>query len=106
MLKIREDVDLKELEKYGFVILYNEYTGEPDKLYQRWGYPFCDSADTPFIKFVKMKQKKKTKILYKNIKASYGMSVSYPQNKRNEEIFLDTIYDLIKADLVEKVEEQ
>lgn len=37
MLKIREDVDLKELEKYGFVILYNAYTGEPDKLYQRWG---------------------------------------------------------------------
>lgn len=105
MLKIREDVDLKELEKYGFVILYNKYTGEPDILYQRWGYPFCDTADKPFIKFVKMKQKKKTKILYKNIKAPYGMSISYPQNKRNEEIFLDTIYELIKADLVVKVEE-
>lgn len=105
MLKIRENVDLEELKKYGFVILYNEYTGEPDKLYQKWGYPFCDSADKPFIKFVKMKQKKKTNILYKNIKSSLGMSISYPQNKRNEEIFLDTIYDLIKADLIIKVEE-
>lgn len=104
MLKIKDNVDLKELEKYGFVILYNEYTGEPDKLYQKWGYPFCDSADRPFIKFVKMTQKKKTKILYKNIKSSLGMSVSYPQNRNNEEIFLDTIYDLIKADLVVKVE--
>lgn len=105
MLKISEDVDLKELEKFGFIILYDAYTGEPDKLYQKWGYPFCDPTAKPFIKFIKMKKKKKTKILYKNIKSSFGMSVSYPQNRCNEEIFLDTIYDLIKADLVVKVEE-
>lgn len=105
MLKIREDVDLKELEKFGFIILYDTYTGEPDKLYQKWGYPFCDSTAKPFIKFIKMKKKKKTKILYKNTKSSFGMSVSYPQNRCNEEIFLDTIYDLIKADLVVKGDE-
>lgn len=103
MLKIREDVDLKEFEKYGFVILYNQYTGEPDKLYQKWGYPFCDIANEPFIKFAKMTQNKKTEILYKNIKSPFGISISYPQNRNNEEIFLDTIYDLIKADLVVKV---
>lgn len=101
MLKIKDNVDLKELKKYGFIILYDEYTGKPDKLYQNWGYPFCDSTAKPFIKFIK---KKKTKILYKNVKSSFGMSVSYPQNRGNEKIFLDTIYDLIKADLIEKVE--
>ena len=102
MLKIRDDIDLKELKKYGFTIIYDKYSGEPEGLYQQWGYPYCDSVEKPFIKFIK---KRKCNIFYKNTKSSFfGMSVSYPKNRRNEEIFLDTIYRLIKDGLVEKVD--
>ena len=52
MLKIKDNVDLKELEKYGFEIKYNEDTGEPYLIYQKWGYPFCDSVKEPFIYFL------------------------------------------------------
>lgn len=100
MLKIKDDIDLKELKKYGFVIIHDKYSGKPVTLYQQWGYPYCDGAKKPFIKFIK---KRKCNIFYKNVKSYFGMSVTYPKNHFNEQIFLDTIYDLIKDGLVEKV---
>lgn len=70
MLKIKDNVDLKELEKMGYY----------RKLY------FYDSYD----------YEKSGIIIYENTRIV--------STKRN--IDLDTLYDLIKADLVEKVDDK
>lgn len=70
MLKIKESVDLKELEKYGFIKMDNDYAIAPKNL----SYDcICVSND---------------RIL------CLGDIEDY-----------DVLYDLIKADLVEKVED-
>lgn len=74
MLKIKDNVDLKELEKFGFDI---EQTR--DEFNQIYGF---DS----------------NLLFYKESKA-----IILPWNK--QETALNTLYDLIKADLVEKVGE-
>lgn len=84
MLKIRDNVDLKELEKFGFKYLsYNNsymiHLGE-----DRRG-AFC----TLYIE---------DRILYIDFA---GDDNGYSGN----DILNDVIYDLIKADLVEKVED-
>ena len=77
MLKIREDVDLKELEKYGF----KKNNNLPDG----WA----------MIKTYK--------------KGRYYQEDIYVWNDRKIQVnaieLNDTIYDLIKADLVEKVDD-
>ena len=99
MLKIKDNVDLKELEKYGLFPYYSQSTGEIDGYVQKYGYPFVDTAKRPFIATKKVKKgiiKWRTSIVF-------GLSVRVPENSRNEEIFLDTLYDLIKDGLVEKI---
>ena len=85
MLKIKDNVDLKELEKYGFEVFNNNMAR---KIY----YDTYDSSihledDTWFV------------IEYRNI--------WFIENDSNERYFgnpqFDDLYDLIKADLVEKV---
>jgi hypothetical protein len=101
MLKIKDDVDLKDLKKYGFGILYSEATGEPISIYTNRGFPYCDNKSTPFIFF-----KKKKRIIFQNAKSKiFGMDVVVPDNHCNRVIFLDKLYDLIKADLVEKIDD-
>ena len=98
MLKIKDNVDLKELEKYGLVPYYNQSTGEIDGYEQRYGCPFVDTTKRPFIATKKVKKgiiKWRTSIVF-------GLSVRLPENTGNEEIFLDTLYDLIKDGLVVK----
>jgi len=100
MLKIKDNIDLKELEKFGFRISYSESTGKPESIYTFRGYPYCDRKPKPFIFF-----KKKKRILFKDVKSkAFGMDVVVPDNHCNRVIFLDALYDLIKADLVEKVD--
>ena len=71
MLKIKDSVDLKELEKFGLTY---------DKFYNGWFFTkVCDCC--PYI------------IIYED----KGIRVYGKEN-------LDIFYDLIKADLVEKVE--
>ena len=72
MLKIKDDVDLKELEKFGCDL---EQTKDKDDLI--WGF---DSG----------------LLFYKD-----GREIILPWN--NQYTALNTLYDLIKADLVEKV---
>ena len=102
MLKIKDNVDLKELVKYGFEIKYDEDTGEPYLIYQsRWYYPFCDSVKKTFIY---MKKKKKRFCFKPNRYLDrYESRFNIPRNHRNVDIFFDTLYDLIKDGLVEKV---
>ena len=76
MLKIRDDVDLKELEKYGFKY-EEEYVGENEE--------------------------DLTKFYYKN-----GLYIFLGNKKLDDDAYgireLETIYDLIKDGLVEKVD--
>lgn len=81
MLKIKDDVDLKELEKYGFKVKFDENTGRP------WVYQ-CLRFQFVYVVIV-------TREL--------NLSIDYIHND-NEEEFYNLIYDLITADLVEKVE--
>lgn len=74
MLKIKESVDLKELEKFGFDL---EQTKDKDDFI--WGF---DSG----------------LLFYKD-----SRTIILPWNNQNTA--LNTLYDLIKADMVDKVEE-
>ena len=83
MLKIRDEVDLKELEKYGF----KEYK----KFYKRYKKVNILLLSTT----IENKIYKGTKLIFSKI--SYGF---YLDNYANF-----SCNDLIKADLVEKVDE-
>lgn len=74
MLKIKDNVDLEELEKFGFKREWNYKTGEYDGLYYCNDFKVCKN---------------------RHLK---------PFNGTNHKRY-DVIYDLIKANLVEKVEE-
>ena len=78
MLKIKDNVDLKELEKFGFI--YIEELGYDGNLFSYWNGGECVCVDTDDRKIDEM-----------------GLGYS------NKDV--DTLYDLIKADLVEKVDE-
>ena len=88
MLKIRDGVDLKELEKYGFV---------DDKIYGRK------------VKVKKMMAKEKWNAEIVEIDLITGQLQIFVDDEYYE-IYtnsdtLDFIYDLIKADLIEKVDD-
>jgi hypothetical protein len=90
MLKIKDNVDLKELEKYGFVDynedIYLDKMGEL-KISLLFGVPFVN------------KQTRELNILTSLTKLDeFGEGVK-------EVVMTENIYDLIKANLVEKVEE-
>ena len=74
MLKIRDDIDLKELEKYGFE--YNEYT----KNYEN---NKCDMW----------------------IQTQRTLDISTYLEMLDLDMYQELLYDLIKDDLVEKVED-
>lgn len=87
MLKIKDDIDLKELEKYGFV---------------------NDEIDGRKVKIKKMMTKEKWNSEIVEIDLITGqlqifIDDEYYENYTESDT-LDFIYDLIKADLVEKVE--
>lgn len=88
MLKIKDNVDLKELEKFGFKV-FNQITAR--KIYYYNIPPCCLENDTYFM------------IEYRVI-----WFVENGAKESNERYFgnpqFDDLYDLIKADLVEKVE--
>lgn len=77
MLKIKDSVDLKELEKFGFVCFNQEQQNYEKKLSKKY-----DNEEI-------------------NI---YGKEINISLDGW-ETRDLDTLYDLIKADMVEKVEE-
>ena len=83
MLKIKDNVDLKELEKFGFKLngrnMYEKYLYDDEM----GGY-----------------------IPYRLCVAGLLKSLFYEDDAYNSNDDLDTIYDLIKADLVEKVDDK
>ena len=92
MLKIKDNVDLKELEKYGFVYCKrNDYGKITNEIIYR------NNKEDINI-FVDDNNEYIPRILFMmNDISSYQESTCF--------MFSNTLYDLIKADLVEKVEE-
>lgn len=107
MLKIREDVDLKELEKYGFETgYYDYYTTKKTVVIPCYCYECeCSEEDTGHNKIyenqINFMVDKKTRIINR---MTYGGKSSYYFNILQSQDY-DLIYDLIKADLAVKVEE-
>lgn len=104
MLKIREDVDLKELEKYGLKPLYslkNKNTGETTIDYL---YSIKYENEVGFFRLIPRKAKKILWVYwFSRIIENHAGTIPL-LIKDDEFIDIDLLYDLIKADLVEKVE--
>ena len=83
MLKIKDNVDLKELEKYGYTKHNNQ------------------KALVDYYKF----EHRCVINIYKDKTIHIAFPIPYNETiKENDEIIVKNINDLIKADLVEKVE--
>ena len=92
MLKIKDNVDLKELEKFGFVPKYDENTGEVKEYYK---YVYGED---------KLNERKFRFEIFpygRFIKHYAWLNCATWHDIANDEV-QDTLYDLIKADLVEK----
>ena len=85
MLKIKDNVDLKELEKYGFTL--NEYKTQYEQYIDNdwWNIRVVDIEDRWLDHYVE--------------------EIGYWTNCDDDEILEITFKDLIKAGLVEKVKE-
>lgn len=107
MLKIKDNVDLKELEKFGFETgYYDYYTTKKEVVIPCYCYECeCSEEDTGHNKIyenqINYMVDKKTRMIDR---MTYGGEDSYHFNIMNSEDY-NLLYDLIKADLVEKVEE-
>lgn len=88
MLKIKDDVDLKELEKFGFK---HENTKGIGIILER--YCYYDDCDQTIFIYVNDRI-----IVGEDISGSYFLGATIDNA-------LDVIYDLIKANLVEKIED-
>lgn len=97
MLKIKDDVDLKELEKFGFKKQPNQYKG----------YYRCISRGVKIIMVLSDEAGSSAREImvdkwYDNDPRTHKRpKVKY---RSNIQVY-DVLYDLIKADVVEKVEE-
>lgn len=107
MLKIREDVELNVLEKYGFETgYYDYYTTKKTVVLPCYCYECeCSGEDTGHNKIYENQKNfmvdKKTRIINR---MTYGGKNSYYFNILQNQDY-DLLYDLIKADLVVKVDE-
>ena len=97
MLKIKDDINLKELEKFGFTYRkhYRNYTKlHSDKNYEDYVDNYIQVGNDRTLKPY-------TRILN-------GHDTEYCDKSQTiiKDEFLDTIYDLIQAGLVEKVDDK
>lgn len=99
MLKIKDNVDLKELEKFGLKPVYdcNPNTGKvfircivSERYSGRHGH-------------LSLSPKKKGLHILNNVISNYNEHTSYYRFDDNTYVDIDLLYDLIKADLVEKM---
>ena len=98
MLKIKDSVDLKELEKFGFKkldILDNE------KIIAKSVYCLIDNDDKEFIRNNAIDN---FFVQYYFDNNKYKKYCTYPE-QRSQSLIERTDFNLIKADLVEEVEE-
>lgn len=99
-LRIKDDVDLKELEKFGFKPKYDEDTGELKEYYKE----YCEKiGDAMYSEKIGFYIKKKKRFFSTKLQCCGYVWNIFSQRFGSE--MMDLIYDLIKKDLVEKVEE-
>jgi hypothetical protein len=84
MLKIKDNVDLKELEKYGFKRMKNHFYKCKRNSYLKNLPNGCIEIDSA------------TSLISQDGTGFF---------RKDEIIYQDTLYDLIKADLVEKIDD-
>ena len=94
MLKIKDNVDLRELEKFGFKPKYNEDTGEICAYQKK-----CEKDVGGLLITIT-----ETTSLIRIYRVFIGKNTEWRINKYNDYFDIDTLYDLIQAGLVEKVE--
>ena len=96
MLKIKNNVNLEKLEKFGFKPKYDENTGEicayQKKCEKDVGGLLITITET--ISLIRIFRKFRMK------------NVEWRINQYNNYFDIDTLYDLIQAGLVEKVEDK
>ena len=93
MLKIKDNVDLKELEKFGFKPKYNEDTGKIYVYEKKIEKYECGLVISVI----------ETKSLIRIFKFSKKGKNEWRINPYKTYFDIDTLYDLIKAGFVEKV---
>lgn len=99
MLKIKDDVELEELEKFGFKPKYDEDTGKVIE-YRKLTYGKKDEINA---ERVVMYFKPRTFGRIFKVRAWISLA-DWSSGVSNE--YMDTLYDLIQAGLVEKLEEK
>ncbi len=93
MLKIKDDVDLKELEKFGFKPKYDEDTGRINAYIKK-------NYEKEYMGLGITKETLKSQFrIFKRTKTDWRI------NPYKDYYDIDTLYDLIQAGLVEKIEE-
>lgn len=95
MLKLKDNIDLKELGKFGFKPKYNEDTGEVCAYEKKTEKYECGLVISVI----------ETKSLIRIFKFSKKGKTEWKINPYNTYFDIDTLYDLITADLVEKVDD-
>ena len=92
-LRIKDSIDLKELEKFGFKAKYDENTGEICAYQKK-----CEKDVGGLLITIT-----ETTSLIRIYRAFIGKNIEWRINKYNDYFDIDTLYDLIQAGLVEKV---
>ena len=105
MLKVKDSVDLKELEKYGLKPKYDENTGEISNYYSEKNLKFGSISDKG-LRFTKTKRKLG---FIKNVRTEFLFDEEIIYVRKGVDTYscycdFDLLYDLIKDGLVEKVE--
>ena len=93
MLKIKDGVNLKELEKFGFKAKYDEDTGKVCAYQKK-----CEKDVGGLLITIT-----ETTSLIRIYKAYKGKNIEWRINKYNDYFDIDTLYDLIQAGLVTKM---
>ena len=105
MLKIKDNVDLKELEKFGFKPYYNCDTGKTMYYYREYTkFPdFKHKSDwVSRVEFHEATKKMDKTIHYRKVKNNKELKAIIGKFS-NEFDVVEILFDLIQAGLVEKV---
>jgi hypothetical protein len=102
MLKIKDNVDLKELEKFGF----EDSKTSQNVPYEYWDYDKDYHFDNTYFVFIASGRRGQDYYLLINKETrKLVIYATKPDGDGTSGDLENAIYDLIKADLVEKVDE-
>lgn len=100
MLKIKDNVDLKELKRFGFKIVQDDYEfktmGEEELFDNYYGILAYKHLGSNFTIIIENDEYDREIKIIPNNNVPFKITLDYQ---------LSLLYDLIKADLVEKVED-